>query len=456
MSLTNRNFIQSWDRFKLYFPFRKNFILFLGFGLLLIFERQSLVDSMDDKSVFLRRNVVEFLMDFFFQVWLVLLILGLVSCFYAYYYNRTRVRVPENFNIQESYDQTSLTTILSVQLESVMRPFLGSLGLIFGLEDVYSPLQYFGRVGPQRYSLQYVLDMPFIKRYHFKNAYLVHQDVFGFFRIVLPKSIYRNYTQRAILQDIEVDFPPHSMAHDEELASEHIQRVKGEWLHYKVFEPSDDVRRIIWRVYAQNRELVIREQENFSPYTSTVSFYISFLNEASVMTSNPFISDYFLSKYKNACWSIFYKFKKSEGLDVKYMPDQRMSGLEAESPLEHDHEIMSISEWIRLPQLQQYISERESFILCITPLVDLAELEEFLDQHPKILVYIILPVLSEISKTRKGLNLRRLVFRRPTGTEERNLRFYRFLGQHKQYQMRIEQSLKVLENSGVDFIKIEL
>ena len=46
---------------------------------------------------------------------------------------------------------------------------------------------------------------------------------------------------------------------------EEIRKVEGELLNYKNFETNDDVRRIVWKIYAKNKELVVRVPETIDP-----------------------------------------------------------------------------------------------------------------------------------------------------------------------------------------------
>ncbi len=456
MSTSGQRLIGWWDRLKLYFPCRKNFLLFFGFGYLLISEKQNILASIDPNEVFLRKSVIDFLINFFFQVWIVMILISLFSIVFALLYNRSRLKVPENFLLRNSYDSESLTSVLQVDLYNCMRPFLGSLSLRFGVDDVLTPLEYFSKIESQHFHLDYKMQMPFVKRYNFQKTYIIHSDIFNFFRIVYPKQIFDYFTQRAKRIEIESHYPPISLAHDEELESEQIKRVKGEWLHSKTFEPSDDVRRIIWRVYAQNRELVIRERENFSPFTSTVSFYISFDNDYDHLTANPWISDFLLTKYKDATWSIFYDLKKNQRIDIKYIPDQKMTGLDAESPIEHDHEVISISEWLRKQALTEYIYERDSFILCVSPLVSLDNLRALVESNPSLVVYLVVPKLKSQKQGSERSIWHRFVYRKPVGVEERNLRFYKILGHHQDFRKLITEKENFLAVNGIRYFKIEV
>ena len=62
---------------------------------------------------------------------------------------------------------------------------------------------------------------------------------------------------------------------------EEMRKVEGELLNYKNFETNDDVRRIVWKIYAKNKELVVRIPETNDPYASHIYFYASFYNAIS-------------------------------------------------------------------------------------------------------------------------------------------------------------------------------
>ena len=57
-------------------------------------------------------------------------------------------------------------------------------------------------------------------------------------------------------------------------------------MNYKDFESGDDVRRIVWKIFAKNKELVVRIPEVINPYASHLHFFASFQNSMIAADSN--------------------------------------------------------------------------------------------------------------------------------------------------------------------------
>ena len=99
-----------------------------------------------------------------------------------------------------------------------------------------------------------------------------------------------------------------------------MRKVEGEFLNYKNFENNDDVRRIVWKIYAKNKELVVRIPEMMDPYASHVYLYASFFS-SSISKAMRTVEDPFLNYYKVITWSVYQNLVK-QGFEVRYIPDQ--------------------------------------------------------------------------------------------------------------------------------------
>src|SRR5690606_39221073 len=109
-------------------------------------------------------------------------------------------------------------------------------------------------------------------------------------------------------------------------------------------EAGDDVRRIVWKVYARNRELVVRVPELFEPYASHLYFYASF--EAAVKkqwTGDGYLTE-MLNYYKNRVWTVYDTLAKNEW-ELRYIPDQQFQIPELGNEAERVARTISNSEW---------------------------------------------------------------------------------------------------------------
>ncbi len=159
-----------------------------------------------------------------------------------------------------------------------------------------------------------------------------------------------------------------------------LRKVEGEYLNYKSFESGDDVRRIVWKVYAKNRDLVIRIPERMEPYASHLYFYASF--HTSIQSNSLRNNDYFsemLNFYKNNVWAVYETLLQKEW-QIHYIPDQQFASAENLSEKERNERIVSNSIWQRDFSLREYFNPKAGTILVISSLTDPKELALLLDE----------------------------------------------------------------------------
>jgi hypothetical protein len=160
---------------------------------------------------------------------------------------------------------------------------------------------------------------------------------------------------------------------------EQLRRVEGEYLNYKDFESGDDVRRIVWKVYAKNRELVVRVPELYEPYASHLYFHASF----NVAVKNSWLQEDYLKEmlnyYKNCIWTVYDTLSKKEW-EVRYIPDQQFAIPDQLSAAEMTSRIISNSSWHQDKSLHQYFNPKTGAVLCISSFADPEELEELLER----------------------------------------------------------------------------
>ncbi len=156
----------------------------------------------------------------------------------------------------------------------------------------------------------YNWQLPAIKEYRIEKAVIYFEDFFQFFSFALPIATNnRFYTSPKENEGKIIKTFPRK-TENTNTRIEEIKRVEGEYLNYKNFEGNDDVRRIVWKIYAKNKELVVRIPEVLDPYASHVylyaSFYSSFGKDLGEVIEVPF-----LNYYKTFVWSIYQQLVKA-------------------------------------------------------------------------------------------------------------------------------------------------
>ena len=163
---------------------------------------------------------------------------------------------------------------------------------------------------------------------------------------------------------------------EEKIRIEQLRKVEGEYLNYKKFEDADDVRRIVWKIFAKNKELVVRIPEIMDPFTSHVYMYASFFNQQSFTLHHAY-HQAMCNRYKNCVWTIFDTLQQKE-LQVQYQTDQVIHH-NAEEKLAPKFTI-ALSTWHHDKTLTDYFKPKKGSILCIHSFTNADELSTLLSQ----------------------------------------------------------------------------
>ena len=263
-----------------------------------------------------------------------------------------------------------------------LKPFLGfvKLKLVYDQYEMTDKFIVSGRMKagilPIATGLSSINDLylPDIKDYSFPKVIVYFEDMLQLFSLAtsakgnqqvinLPKSLLRN----------QEDIPP-KKTEEELVRIEQLRKVEGEHLNYKKFEDSDDVRRIVWKIFAKNKELVVRIPEVMDPFASHIYFYASFFNELNWELNSNFHRA-MLNHYKNCVWTLYDGLSKKE-FEVRFIHDQSIHARELD--LNPTQVAIALSEWQHDTTLIDYFKPKSGSVLCIHSFTPLAELENVL------------------------------------------------------------------------------
>jgi hypothetical protein len=219
--------------------------------------------------------------------------------------------------------------------------------------------------------------LPDRRDYLVDRGVIFFQDMFQLFSFPYVEDIdKRMYTTPPRQELKQMNVQP-QRTEEEETRIETLKKVEGEFLNYKNFESSDDVRRIVWKIYARNRELVVRIPEIMDPYASHINFFPSFYNGLKRSGSDKFNTE-MLNLYKDEVRNI-YESILSQGAELHYIADQEL--LQAFTVDEKEKAIyqVSTSKWQSDRDLKTYFNTRESAVICISSLVPAEEVSSFLE-----------------------------------------------------------------------------
>jgi hypothetical protein len=373
-----------------YFPFTVNTLLcaaaaFIAYKLLY----RPLPKASEEPAPFLPFILLMAKMAFWFVLVLIAISLlsTIVSWLYYLWLKRTRdVKLQLQFATETAQGKSN-RLYMNAQLEGVRRPILGFIkGKLFyddqQMTDKFSLLsnkrkeKSFWRAA---ISGRNRLQLPDIKEYELRGGFLFFEDMLHLFSLAVAQPVSGHFYQPPVLttsEDAEV-FPKKTESMDVRI--DQMRRVEGEYLNYKDFEAGDDVRRIVWKVYAKNRDLVVRMPEMFEPYASHLYFYASFFAAARTQWLGEGYLKEMLNYYKNSVWTVYDTLAKKEW-ELRYVPDQAFNVPEHLKTGEKNARIISNSEWQKDASLQQYFNARQGAVLCVSSLTDPDELRQVLEQ----------------------------------------------------------------------------
>lgn len=309
---------------------------------------------------------------------------------------------------------------MNAVLEGVRRPVLGFVkGRLF--YDDHDMTDKFSLLSNKRkeqslwraaISGRSRMELPDIKEYQLKGGFIFFEDMLHLFSLAAAQPIGGQFYQPPVLEDEEDKsvFPKKTETMDVRI--EQMRRVEGEYHNYKDFESGDDVRRIVWKVYAKNRDLVVRVPEMFEPYASHLYFYASFHASVKAAWMNEGYLKEMLNYYKNGVWTVYDALSHKEW-DMRYIPDQSLTVPEHLDEAEKTARIISNSAWHADKPLGKYFNARQGAVLCISSLTDTEELRSILDQcNASTVVYFI--KTSQVFRHFVALGwIRRLIFLPP-------------------------------------------
>lgn len=372
-----------------YFPFTVN-TLFCAvaafFAYKLLYKPASVVG--EDPSPF--RPFIMLMGKLVFWFVIAVILLSILSTIFSWLYylwlrNNKNYKLDINFTTEKKNGKHRL--YLNAMLEGVRRPILGFIkGRLF--YDDHEMTDRFSLLSNKRKEKSIWraaitgrsrLKLPDIKEYELKGGFIYFEDMLHIFSLAVSQPVSGQFYQPPLLAD-EDDrdvYPKKTETMDVRI--DQMRRVEGEYLNYKDFEAGDDVRRIVWKVYAKNKELVVRVPEMFEPYASHLYFYASFHTAGKAQWLNDGYFKEMLNYYKNNIWTVYDSLSKKDW-ELRYMPDQSFTVPEHLSDGEKAARVISNSSWHKDRSLSQYFNPRQGAVLCVSSLTDTKELKDMLEQ----------------------------------------------------------------------------
>lgn len=256
------------------------------------------------------------------------------------------------------------------------------------------------------------LELPDIKEYQLKGGFVYFHDMLHLFSLAVHQPVTGQFHQPPVLNEKNEKEVAPRKTETTDIRIDQLRRVEGEYLNYKDFESGDDVRRIVWKVYAKNRELVVRIPERFEPFASHLYFYASFYAPMKAQWLGEGYLKEMLNYYKNNVWTVYDTLAAKEWA-IRYIPDQQFNLPEHLGDAERTARIISNSGWHKDKNLREYFNTKQGTVLCVSSLTDIRELEEILEEcNESTVIYFV--KLSHTFRHFVAWNwLKRIIFQPP-------------------------------------------
>ncbi len=371
-------------------PLKRNGFIFLVFTLLVsLFLRN---EYYGEESQF-----TPFLLTF---AWLIGVFAGLVIGFgllytlfcWAYLAIKSRkVSIDLSIGLEDGQKGVAGLVPVKLSLSRVIMPIIGYLKAWVVFEDgsMVGPVVIHKFSGGWKDLLfkegEASLHLTKRAQYNVKGYIFSFEDYLQFFRFSYFKKFKKAFYLYSQKRDVPpTDIPP-SKAREELEKVKTSKRVEGDFLNYKDFESGDDVRRIVWKIFAKNKELVVRIPEIINPYASHLHLYASFQN--SLLGVDRKYESGMLDYYKDIIYNTCIQIEKS-GRKVEFSIDQTVDDSLIVDKKDQLAYFLSCAKWKKDQLVDQFPSNGSVSVVCVSSLVPSEELEELINKRSAILFII--------------------------------------------------------------------
>jgi hypothetical protein len=158
------------------------------------------------------------------------------------------------------------------------------------------------------------------------------------------------------------------------------KRVQGEFLAYKDFESGDDIRRIVWKIYARSGELVVRMPETRDPYASHVYICMGFYNEL-ITEFDDLAGRELLNVYKDSLRQVYDAVSKNN-YSVRILKDQEEQLDTGTTETSKDVFFMATANWQKDQLPSEAFAIPKAAVICLSSATPVEEIENLFGKLP--------------------------------------------------------------------------
>ena len=215
--------------------------------------------------------------------------------------------------------------------------------------------------------------------YDVENVQIQFYDMFSFVALPCMVPVTRQlFTVPKQLKETTVKAQPNT-TEEQKHRIDIPKRVEGEYISYKEFESGDNIRRIVWKIYAKSGQLVVRVPETMDPYASHLYFYVSFYNGLNAVQGAFEIE--LLNAYKDKVRNFFEGLKKN-GFEVRMPQDQEVPKLPGVSEKKNELFQISAASWQKINPPATFVQPGKTAFVCLSAFTPVKELELLLAKLP--------------------------------------------------------------------------
>lgn len=387
---------QGIQRVGYFIPVTVYFLVFLA----ILIPGYSKLKQLSDLPESAYRDIFKVLMSLSLLFGISMVCFALLTTLFSFGYIKWQQRKGDmlvKLDVLSHHSNSSEQQVLSCAVNPLLPPFMGFIKLrvrydITRYSPKFSPAFQKEKGKGSGWKGLFSWRLPEIREYHADKVILYVEDFFHFFSLAVSVPVNLRFHVHPVEHQSESVLASPRKTEETNVRIEELKRVEGEYLNYKNFESSDDVRRIVWKIYARNKELVVRTPERLDPYASHIYFYPSFYTFTSV-TGNVVAEQVFLNYYKNACWTVYCQLAQ-KGFELTYIPDQSLPPVSVTDPAEKIKFRIAASTWQNETTLTDFVKAGYASVILISSLNSADEVEEWLERYGNDISFVFVP-LSE-------------------------------------------------------------
>ncbi|MGI8951818.1 MAG: DUF58 domain-containing protein [Chitinophagaceae bacterium] len=388
-----------------YLPFTWYFFLFavscwLGYKWLL--ERPIILDSAYN-DIF---NLLLKTAFWFCSSILLIALISVIVSFLFFAWKKRKNKIDFKVDSKQEMAETQSTQEVQLYIHPIIKPFLGFIKIRLQYDNENYSDKFSLVEQPNKKNFNTIIEgvyhwsLPEIKEYQIEKAIIYFEDFFQFFSFAISiNTSNRFYTQPKNEPSKNIKLSPRK-TEEANTRIDEIKKVQGEYLSYKNFETNDDVRRIVWKIYAKNKDLVVRVPEILDPYASHIYLYASFFSSFNI-EANDVVQVPFLNYYKTMVWSV-YRQLIQQGVEVRFIADQNIQQNNLSDEQQLVKYAISTSHWQAEKDLKNYVKISDASIIIISSLSDLEQVKEMIDKYGNNILFVFIELTNSLHKQHIG------------------------------------------------------